>query len=551
MKMRVPTIRRAFMGFGVVSVILLAIPAVATHFGFSQAEGFMSGIRDIQQIIRATTTVQKTALEVETALGTYVRGGGQEYLDRYRNANDRLRAGLKKLKQLVSANPAQARQVEAAEASLTHWDRDVANPAIQSRQQAKDAGSAEQGKPAPSQGLKSESLSGFSAAVLAVTDGQLAASDDYLRAAAEKLGRAELPTILGLPAYAVLLLIVSFLLSGVVAKPIAAAASLAETIRRGELSQRISVTGLDEARRLGSSLNEMADGLATYNRRILEGIDVLTNSIAQIAATASQLFSSASQTAASVTETNAVLEEMQKAATVVNQTAGRVAEHSEKSEEIADSGIRATSETVQKMTLMKEKMDLVSSAVLGLSDNTKYVEGIIAAVQDLANQSNLLAVNASIEAARAGEHGKGFAVVAHEIKSLADQSREATTQVTKILQEIRKSVGSVVMATEEGGKAVLSGVEQSESAGEAIQRLADSIREFAQGAGVIFSSSGNQFGRVARATAAMKNVELATHSSVEGTTQLENEAKRLEQLALSLQNLVRQYKLEQPGSTLS
>ena len=547
--MRIPTIRRAFMGFVVVSVILLAIPAVVTLFGFAQATGFLSGVRDIHEIIRTAAAVQKSAVEMETALDAYLRGGESEYLDKYRKANERSREGLKQLRHLVAGNPAQMQQVQDAERNLVNWDQNVANPAVQSRKQTKVAGSLEEGKPAPSQSLKSESLRGFTAAMLAVTEGQLTISDTYLRSAAEKLGKAELPTSFGLPAYAVLVLVVSFLLSGVVAKPISAAASLAEAISRGELSQRISVTGLDEARRLGSSLNEMAEGLAAYNRRILEGIDVLTDSIAQIAATASELFASASQTVSSVTETNVVLEEMQKAATVVNQTAGRVAEHSEQSEEIANSGTKATSETVQKMTLMKEKMDLVSAAVLGLSDNTKYVEGIIAAVQDLANQSNLLAVNASIEAARAGEHGKGFAVVAHEIKSLADQSREATTQVTQILQEIRKSVGSVVMATEEGGKAVLSGVEQSESAGEAIQRLADSIREFAQGAGVIFASSGNQFGRVARATAAMKNVELATHNSVEGTTQLENEAKRLEQLALSLKSLVRQYKLEQPRST--
>ena len=284
----------------------------------------------------------------------------------------------------------------------------------------------------------------------------------------------------------------------------------------------------------------MADSLIAYNRRILEGVNVLTDSVAQIGGTASQLFAGASQTASSVTETKAVLSEMETAAKMVNENAGRVARHSEHSDEIANSGTKATSDTVEKMTLMKEKMEIVSSAVLGLSDNTKYVEDIISAVQDLANQSNLLAVNASIEAARAREHGKGFAVVAQEIKSLADQSRESTQQVTKILQEIRKSVGAVVMATEEGGKAVLSGVEQSQSAGEAIQRLADSIVEFSQAAGVIFNSSGNQFGRVARASSAMKNAELAVNSSIQSTTQLENEAKRLEQLALSLKGLVRQ-----------
>ncbi len=273
---------------------------------------------------------------------------------------------------------------------------------------------------------------------------------------------------------------------------------------------------------------------------------MLTGSVAQIAGTASEVLTSASQTASAVTETTAIVNEMERAAKVVNETARRVARHSEQSDEIANSGKKATNDTLQKMNLIKEKMGIVNEAVIGLNDKTKFVEAIISAVQDFTDQSNLLAVNASIEAARAGEHGKGFAVVASEIKSLADQSREATQTVTRTLQEIRKSVGAVVMATEEGGKAVLSGVEQSEAAGESIQKLASSIGEFSQAAGVIFSSSGSQFSRVERVAAAMRNVELAMNNSVEGTTHVENEAKRLEQLALSLTGLVRHYTGERP-----
>jgi methyl-accepting chemotaxis protein len=136
-------------------------------------------------------------------------------------------------------------------------------------------------------------------------------------------------------------------------------------------------------------------------------------------------------------------------------------------------------------------------------------------------------------------------VVAHEIKTLADQSREATQRVTQILQEIRKSVGSVVMATEEGGKAVQGGVEQSEAAGECIQTLAGTLAEVTQAAGVIFSSTGQQFARVERVATAMRNVELAMSQGVTGTNQLENEARKLGELAQTLQGLVQQYKLHQ------
>ena len=126
-------------------------------------------------------------------------------------------------------------------------------------------------------------------------------------------------------------------------------------------------------------------------------------------------------------------------------------------------------------------MESIGETVVRLSQHSQSIEQIISTVQDIADQSNLLAVNASIEAARAGERGKGFAVVAHEIKSLADQSREATAQVREILEEIRKWISAVVMATEQGAKAVTSGLDQAASAGESIKVLAEKRYGFRRG----------------------------------------------------------------------
>jgi methyl-accepting chemotaxis protein len=239
-----------------------------------------------------------------------------------------------------------------------------------------------------------------------------------------------------------------------------------------------------------------------------------------------------------VSETTSIVQQMEQTAKVVNDTARNVADRSRRSDEVAAAGKTATADNVEQMTLIQGKMELVGEAVVALSNKTRDIEAIIVAVQDLAEQSNLLAVNASIEAARAGEQGKGFAVVAAEIKTLADQSREATDRVTKILQEIRTSVSSVVMATEEGGKAVQVGVEQTNAARKAIEDLADSIMEFSQAAGVIFSSSEQQFSRAEGVSAAMREVEDAMKKSVDGTTLLTDEAKRLQELGITLKDLV-------------
>ncbi len=429
------------------------------------------------------------------------------------------------------------------ETALQNWQTKVAEPAIASRRQSETSKTPRDEK-AEAQIQDLIAAADLNSVAQNLTQSRLALTDVYLTQAEIKLQETRAPMFTGVALLSAFLLITTYFMAGRISKPISEAAALAEAITSGDLSKRIDIKGSDEASRLGSSLNEMAQDLTNYSRRILEGIEVLTTSVTQIAAAASELFSSASQTASAVGETTVIINEMEKTAKVVNDTSRNVEDHSRHSDEIADSGTKATGETIKKIGLIQEKMEIVRTAVVGLSDNTKFVEEIVAAVQDLADQSNLLAVNASIEAARSGQHGKGFAVVAQEIKSLADQSREATDRVNKILHEIRKSVSSVVMATEEGSKAVQSGVEQSETAGESIQKLSVSIAEFSRAAGLITSSTNKQFARVEKVATALRSVELAMNSSVEGSTQLENEARRLEELARSLKDIVQHYKFE-------
>jgi len=234
---------------------------------------------------------------------------------------------------------------------------------------------------------------------------------------------------------------------------------------------------------------------------------------------------------------------LRQAAKLSGEKAKYVARSSLDAANISEAGKQATQDTAERMELIRQQMESIGETVIRLSDHSQAIEDIIAAVQDLADQSNLLAVNASIEAARAGEQGKSFAVVAHEIKSLADQSRQATEQVRSILHETRKWVNAVVMATEQGGKAVQAGVEQSAAAGESINALAESIVESSQAAAVIDSSSQQQFAGVDQVSLAMGNIGQAMRESLDGTTELEAAAKRLDDLGGQLRKLVERYRV--------
>jgi methyl-accepting chemotaxis protein len=195
------------------------------------------------------------------------------------------------------------------------------------------------------------------------------------------------------------------------------------------------------------------------------------------------------------------------------------------------------------MKHIQGQMQSVAGSIVRLSEQSQAIGEIIATVTDLAEQSNLLAVNAAIEAAKAGEQGKGFAVVAQEVKSLAEQSKQATAQVRTILTDIQKAMSAAVMATEQGSKAVDAGVKQSEEASQAIRMLTESIAESAQAVTQIAASSQQQSVGMDQVAMAMENIKQASTQNVAGTRQAETAAQNLRDLGQTLKQLVEQYKV--------
>jgi methyl-accepting chemotaxis protein len=195
------------------------------------------------------------------------------------------------------------------------------------------------------------------------------------------------------------------------------------------------------------------------------------------------------------------------------------------------------------MDRIREQMDTIAQTVVRLSEQSQSIGGIIASVTDIADQSNLLAVNAAIEAAKAGEQGKGFAVVAQEIKNLAGQSKQSTLQVRNILNDVQKATSAAVMATEQGSKAVETGLKQSLQAGEAIRILAESINEAVQAATQIVASSQQQVVGMDQIGVAMQNINQAGTETAVSMVQSEKSAKNLNDLGQKLKEMVERFKV--------
>jgi hypothetical protein len=271
---------------------------------------------------------------------------------------------------------------------------------------------------------------------------------------------------------------------------------------------------------------------------IRAGVSVIAASSEQISATASELAAAAAQAAAAVAETTVTVEEVKQTAMVAADKARMVANQAQSTSEVASTGTQAVAETIERMEAIRAQMETVAEAVVRLSEHSQAIGEIISAVDDLAEQSNLLAVNASIEAAKAGEHGKGFGVVAQEVKSLAEQSKEATRQVRVILNDIQKATGAAVMATEQGAKSVAAGADQSQEAGMAIGELAESIREAVAAAHQIAASSQQQLSGVEQVTDAMEGIRQASSQNEDGARQLDDAVRSISQVGKDLRALV-------------
>jgi len=277
--------------------------------------------------------------------------------------------------------------------------------------------------------------------------------------------------------------------------------------------------------------------------RIRTTIGVLDSSTSEISASISQVAESTVQTSAAVTETTVTVKQVKQAAQVAVDRARKVAHSSQLAARITGDTRLNAEDRVQRIHLIREQMESISDIVVRLSEQSRSVEEIIATVQDLADQSNLLAVNASIEAARAGDQGRGFSVVAQEIKLLADQSRQATEQVRAILEDSRKLVSSVVMAAEQGSKAVEAGVEQSASAADSIKRLAVGVSESAEAATAIEVTIDQQFAGVDQVATAMTSIEGAMRNMMDGTDHVDRSAQRLAAVGSELRQMVERYKV--------
>jgi methyl-accepting chemotaxis protein len=334
-----------------------------------------------------------------------------------------------------------------------------------------------------------------------------------------------------------------FSLIQTIAGPLNNISKSAKQIATGDLTVSVPTDQrTDEVGALAHAFRQMVEYLRSATADISLAVSQLGTSSGEILAATTQIASGTSETATAISETTTTVEQVRQAVQLSTQKAKYVSDSAQRVSQVSQTGQKAVEETIAGMRHIRDQMESIAQTIVRLSEQSQSIGGIIASVTDIADQSNLLAVNAAIEAAKAGEQGRGFAVVAQEIKSLAEQSKQSTAQVRGILNDIQKATSAAVMATEQGSKAVEAGVKQSAQAGEAIRVLAESSGAAVQAAIQIVSSSQEQVVGMDQIGLAMKNINQAGAETAASMRQVEVSAQNLHELGQKLQELVQRFK---------
>jgi methyl-accepting chemotaxis protein len=317
----------------------------------------------------------------------------------------------------------------------------------------------------------------------------------------------------------------------------------AAAVAGGDLTATVSANGAADLRALSESLNTMVVGLAEISGEIQLGVQEIGASTEEILASVSQHTASASQQSAAIGQTSATVNELRVAADAMAARARDVARQAGDSVHVSDGGTEAVAAISTAMREIRERVDGMARDILTLSERTQQIGVITSTVNELADRSKLLALNASIEAARAGEHGRGFAVVAEHVRGLADQSKDAVAQVEAILNDVKDATDAAVSASDRGTEVVKNGLVLAEHAGDGILSLTDTIREASIAAEEIAHLAHLQSVGMDEIAAAMGNIEDGTSRFLEGAEQSQAAAESLNGLAAKLTGLTERYRV--------
>ena len=346
--------------------------------------------------------------------------------------------------------------------------------------------------------------------------------------------------VLGIAAITISILIALYLTRSIVT-PIRKAVDVSDFLEQGVLTVTISSDSKDEAGHLLNSMAVMAGKLKKVISEVKTSAGIVASSSEELSTTSEQMAKGVSEQSSRASQIATSSAEMSQTVIEIAKNSSNIAASATETAAIARDGQTIVAKSVHEVKEIAETVEASSRLIASLGERSKQIGEIINVIKDIADQTNLLALNAAIEAARAGEQGRGFAVVADEVRKLAERTAKATSEIGGMIGAIQDEVGKAVSSMSTATSKVDDGVRDVTVAGNALQNIVSSVENLNA---MVLQIATEEMSAVSETiNSDIEHVANVGKETSAGSHQMSQAAHGLAQLATNLQNLVAQFKV--------
>jgi len=318
----------------------------------------------------------------------------------------------------------------------------------------------------------------------------------------------------------------------------------------GDLTVQLKKEKDDDIGKLFQGFNHAVKNINHLIIKLTSAVEATASAGTEISSSAEEMAAGAQEQSSQTTEIAGAVEQMTKTILETSQNSSKSAEAAKKAGAIANEGGKVVDQTIAGMNRIADVVKKSAETVHALGRSSDQIGEIVQVINDIADQTNLLALNAAIEAARAGEQGRGFAVVADEVRKLAERTTKATKEIAVMIKQIQKDTGGAVESMNRGTEEVEKGKVLADQAGKSLKEIIVGVEQVVDMSMQVAAASEEQSSAAEQISKNIEAISNVTHESAAGIQQIARSAEDLSRLTVNLQELSAQFKVEESAGKM-